>query len=391
MVFGMIMLVLAAAIALYHYIQGFFSAMISAVLTLLAALIALSYHELVAEKVLGEQLPNQAHAVALVGLFALAYVLFRLATDKLIPGNVFIGVLPDKIGAGVCGAFAGIFATGILAMAAQMLPFGPNIAGYSRFSIDDREVANLRVKDYRQLQNLFAYGEMKDRLVADGGSKLFPIPMDSITLGLANLVSNGGSLAGSAAIGSAHPAYLDELFGQRLGAGTDTQRIMYGVISIGEPRDASAACKRPENFDKITRKEIPAAAEGLSLVVRTNFGQVKGTLALTPGAVRLVMRKNEVGAVAREYFPVGVFQGGRMLATQSDDPLFVSPGKSVDFVFAVDSNDLLVGDDGAKSLPAGSFIEVKRAARGLVPEKILPGAPTDTNNVGVEEKTPAPA
>ena len=52
MVFGMIMLVLVAAVAFYQYIQGFFSAMISCVLAIMAALIAVASHEPVAESLL---------------------------------------------------------------------------------------------------------------------------------------------------------------------------------------------------------------------------------------------------------------------------------------------------------------------------------------------------
>ena len=196
MVFGLIILVLLGAVAFYHYVQGFFSAMISAFLAVIAALVAVSFYEPVAEGMLMTQLPNQAHAVALVGLFALTYVFLRLAADKLIPGNIQVPLMADKIGAGVFGVIAGIFTTGILALAAQMLPFGPSIAGYSRYPLADRSVSSLHVPGKYQLQDLYAFDELQvDTLDPAKASGLFPLPVDDMVAGLATYVSDGGSVA----------------------------------------------------------------------------------------------------------------------------------------------------------------------------------------------------
>ena len=123
MIFGTIILVLLAGVAFYHYVQGFFSAMISAVLALLAAMVALSYHEVLAEGLLAPHMPNAAHALALTLIFAATYLILRMVIDRLVPGNIRLNVLVEKIGAGVCGLLAAIFSVGILALAAQMLPF----------------------------------------------------------------------------------------------------------------------------------------------------------------------------------------------------------------------------------------------------------------------------
>ena len=45
MIFAIIILLFLGAIAFFHYIQGFFSATISAIITVFAAVSAFSYHE----------------------------------------------------------------------------------------------------------------------------------------------------------------------------------------------------------------------------------------------------------------------------------------------------------------------------------------------------------
>ena len=70
MLFGIIILILVAGIAFYHYLQGFFSSMISATLAVLAALVAVSYHEQVGWSLFGSTIPGYATATALVGLCA---------------------------------------------------------------------------------------------------------------------------------------------------------------------------------------------------------------------------------------------------------------------------------------------------------------------------------
>src|SRR5579884_3691550 len=137
MIFALAMLLVVGVITFFHYIQGFFSATLSAIIAVIAAVFALSYHETVVETLLGGRMANQAHAMALLGLFALIYLLLRVVFDKAVPGNVRLPVLMDKVGAVVMGLIAGIFGAGIVAIAAQELPFRTAIAGYTRYPVDD--------------------------------------------------------------------------------------------------------------------------------------------------------------------------------------------------------------------------------------------------------------
>src|SRR5688572_6796514 len=132
MIFSLLVIIFIGLIAYWHFLQGFFSSAISAILAIIAALIAVGLQEQVAFMLQG-QMNDNINAIAMVVLFALSYGLMRVIFDWLIPGNVRFPVLVDKIGAPIMGIIAGIFATGVLVIAAQTLPFGPSIAGYQRY------------------------------------------------------------------------------------------------------------------------------------------------------------------------------------------------------------------------------------------------------------------
>jgi hypothetical protein len=99
------------------------------------------------------------------------------------------------------------------------------------------------------------------------------------------------------------------------------------------------------------------------LVVRTFFktgaGDEKDDIVrLSPGSVRLV-------AKGVNYLPIGTLEGGSLLfANKADDSIFVPEGAGADFVFLVDTTDVLEGDPKAQpKINDGVFIEVKRLAR----------------------------
>src|SRR5687767_2266297 len=136
MILAIILIIFVGAIAFFHYTQGFFSATISAALAVFSAVLAFSYHETVVESLLGGRFADQAHGMALAVMFATIYIVLRVAFDKMIPGNVRFPVLVDKIGGGVMGLIAGVFAAGILAIVAQYLPMAPAVAGYSKYATE---------------------------------------------------------------------------------------------------------------------------------------------------------------------------------------------------------------------------------------------------------------
>src|SRR5687767_13214829 len=140
MIFSIALILVVGAIAFFHYLQGFFSATISAIVAVIAAVLALAWHEWAVETFLGGRFADHIHGLMLVIFFAVIYLVIRLLFDKMVPGNVRVSAALDKLGGGAMGLVAGLFAAGILAVAAQQLPFTPSIATYSRYETRDREV-----------------------------------------------------------------------------------------------------------------------------------------------------------------------------------------------------------------------------------------------------------
>ena len=155
--------------------------------------------------------------LVLVGMFALIYLILRIILDKLVPGNVRFPAIADKVGGAAMGLIAGVLAIGILTMAAQSLPFGPSVAGYARFEVEDRDV---KIPTGRgPMADSSTYEELRsnDPIKSDDRGAGLMLPVDDMVANFIGKLSDGGSLAGERAFASVHPAYNDQLFFQRLG------------------------------------------------------------------------------------------------------------------------------------------------------------------------------
>jgi len=175
--------ILILGIALYQVVQGVFSSLIMAILSLLCAMIAFNFYEPFAEALLYSRQPATADAIALVALFVLPLLAVRILADRFIPGNVVFGMWADRILGGLLGIFSGMVLVGVLAVAAQMLPFGKSVLGYVPFE-----------------DNLT---ERKQRL--------WPFLPDEFVLGAVKMCS-AGALSSEREYGRAHDDLLKELF-----------------------------------------------------------------------------------------------------------------------------------------------------------------------------------
>src|SRR5688572_18657811 len=110
MVLGIIVILMLVAIGYFHYVQGFFSGIISAVIAVVAAVVAVGYYETLVEGPFNGMSPDWMPALSLLGLFALTYVILRSIFDKAVPGQLQIPAVLDKVGGAVMGLVAGAFA-----------------------------------------------------------------------------------------------------------------------------------------------------------------------------------------------------------------------------------------------------------------------------------------
>ena len=384
MIFPILVLILVGVIAYFHYVEGLFSAMISAFCAVLAAVIAFSYHETIIFTLLKGKVANYAHAMVLVALFALTYLILRVIFDKAIPGNVRFPLYIDRVGGAVMGIIAGVFATGILAIAAAALPFNQG-SPYPRYALaEDRDVTvptGGRDEDAKVKAALDEAEPGRFNANAETGSGMI-LPVDDIVVNLVSRLSTG-ALAGKQSLAAVHPSYLDETFASRLGIQTGASRVaintdetkqfnVSGVYTIDQIAQAESEFpgvrgKAPKGLEQPLRK--PAPSEAL-LVVRGQFTRgahdKDNNVRFSPASVRLV-------AGGKNHYPVGTIDPAGVLRVNLPDDFLIAPGDAnIDFVFQVPREDLGLQaaptrargakDEGesAQKLADGTFIEAKR-------------------------------
>lgn len=133
MIVQTVVAILVAALIVYQIIQGLYSALVMAILSVLSAVAAFSFYEPLGRAFLYETMPAYADGVALTSLFLLILFVLRELADRFVPANVVLGVWANRIGGGVLGLISSLIVVGVLCVGAQMLPFGPAIMGYRPF------------------------------------------------------------------------------------------------------------------------------------------------------------------------------------------------------------------------------------------------------------------
>jgi len=399
MIFSFIMIVVIAGVGFFHYIQGFFSATISAIITILASAMALSYFENLTALMLRGKMADQAFAITICCIFAGTYIVLRLIIDKLVPGNIRLPVIADKVGAGVMGVIAGLFVAGTLAVAAQSLPFAPSIGGYSRYETFDREDFSISIPGLPRRQEVSIYEEMKADTFADAKVNSLWVPVDDLVVGLVTRLSQG-SMSGGNDFERVHPDFLHELFANRLGIQVGAKRSMLNRESDQQAKlEGAYQVRRASVVDsdlaeiRTSRKvpaEVVATPSDLLLVLRVTFSNSAAEASdrlvrLSPASVRLVANK-------KNYHPIGTMEGSILYANKVDDFIFVDcrdKDHSADFVFQVPYEEVATSTQDPNRpdvLAGGLFLEIKRFARIDLSEVSVTKTPPATGEAKIIRK-----
>lgn len=407
MILSLLILAIVAGVAFFHYVQGFFSAFLSLVITVIAATLAMGLHEYLVVNFAGGRLADQSSGVVICVLFAVTYIALRTAFDQMVPGNVNFGSLPNKIGAGACGVLAGLFAGGVVAVATQSLPFGPSVGWHARFeSLGDTKVQLNTVPDWSRVGReditdlLVKYDELKHpRIVATSENPALDlwVAADNFLLGFISMVSDGG-LAGDVKWSEVHPDLTTQYFGQRIGLQPGAKRTAFplngksaldiaGVYLApkgGFPQiDGELKEYRASGFEQPQKQLMPGENQTL-VVVRA---VIDGSAADADGKIRLSLGSMRLVAGGRNFFPVAyltdkVGEDGLIAVHHKADDFLVldGGGKGLDLVFSVDT-ELLLGKDvsaDAAELKVAPrvFAEFKRFSRFDLGAKELKAADT---------------
>ena len=419
MILNLLIIIVIGLVAYWHYIQGFFSAGLSAVIALISAVVALAFHEQVVQMFNQGKFNSQAHALVLVCLFSGVYLVLRVLFDKLVPGNVQFPVALDKAGAAACGVVAGLCGGGVIAIAGQALPFGTSSLAHHRWDIVE-DTATARVSGRSQMQDgKFEALRDPDKFINNEDANNLWSRADLFVEGLiAKVSSDEGSLSTGRPWRSVHPDLLQELFGQRLGrqlgsratalAGEDKTQVNAAFVADVFPQKdpetfqvgtddigVRGAARREAALKKVKDPRRPASESNTLLVLRVTVHRddeddKTNAVAFGPANVRLVAPDSSEEGKAKNYYPIGTLHAGSELyVAYPDDWLFVDRDKAVDLVFEVNKKDVFQvsggGGDDAKPAAAARgpelkfrdevFFEFKRGARiNLSDIKVQPAA-----------------
>ncbi len=395
MILSTIVVLLVLVIAFWHYLQGFFSSIISAVLATISILIAFNYFEPLVTMLKPGKFADSAHPMALMVLFGVVYIVLRLIFDSAVPGNVRVPALVDKIGGGVLGVIVGLMVAGLIAVGAQGMPLGVTVAGYARMRVVAETPAVVKINQSRSADRVL-YDEMVSQTMDQEPPQSLVIPADDFVVGLVSWISRGAA-SGDRPWSAIHPDYLTELFGNRigieLGAKRSAQPIsgdvasltgVYTVASIPQMHGELPEL-RPDKLPPTLRPEDGQAI----LICRIQFGldatDTDRFTRVSCGTTRLVAPVPNRPGQFKDYFPIGtVANGNTLLVNKPDDFLIVPADKAVDFLFLVDRAVLPDLRNLPAEVPANSsiFVESKRYARfSLASKPIERLAASDTVEV----------
>lgn len=146
MFFGLLSFVLVAGIAFFQALQGVYSAIIMAVLTMVSAALAVNFYHPLATACLA-QLPSgwgqYIDAISLATLFFVTLVLLRTVADRVLRGNIVIQPIPDRILAGVISFPTAMVIVGMASISMQMLPFDQTLMMFTRYNMETGARASL--------------------------------------------------------------------------------------------------------------------------------------------------------------------------------------------------------------------------------------------------------
>jgi len=163
MLLSLLVTLLILGIAFYQVVQGLYSALIMAFLSVVSLAVAFNFYEPLAGLIQKYQpLAICAEPTALVALFVASLTVLRVLSDRYLGRNVVVGMWTNRIGGGILGVIVGMVLVGVLTVAIQMLPYGPSVLTYKPYDDDLK-----------------------------GGQTLAPFYPDDFALGLARVLSRG--------------------------------------------------------------------------------------------------------------------------------------------------------------------------------------------------------
>ncbi len=330
-------------ILIYYQVftQGLFSSLIMAVWSLVAAVVALNYHELLAAMI-NDQLPLGnfgPRGISLMLIFLVTLFALRGMSDRFVRGNMNFPLMVDRMGSAAFALVSSLTITGMLALTLQSLPVSATFLGFDRCE---------KLTNPEEDKSLFPCG-------------------DSLVLTFMNRVSSY-CFAGSEIFANHHPDMLREMYMGRL-VPEDHQ---------GSRKEAASNAMSIERAWVVTNdfRELDRKPSDTLLGVKLKFASgsdktgdygaqdVDNAIRFAMGHIRMVGYSDsnqDRNATGCSVYPVG------LLAENSTSYTPISLEKGKYFTGGQAQITLLFKwPDSIKKVPP-RYIEFKRSARAEMP------------------------
>ena len=346
---------LLIGIAFFQALQGLFSALVMALLTTLSVALALNYFEPLGD-LLAANLGIYSYPAALLALFVIPLYILREIFDRVIRGNVVLGLWPDRIGGGLLGTYSAFLMVGMLSLVMQFLPWNETMMGWRGY---DSFMAT-----------------------ADGAT---PRWAGNFFVGVGQHLSDG-AFGGDRSLLAAHADLAQDAFAaqNRLsGAAPDSPPAgvtVEGAFSLADPEKPDQKFEgsdedRMRISETAPRNPLMEGDEATRVyVIRTNIGTEVARLEKDSWWRLAGTQFRVVGTDGRSYYPVGYlsYSGGWKLNTALEEsgtkveltklyvgrPGDMGPSLRVDWVYRLPAKvkpDYLVFR-GAMKLPMDTLV-----------------------------------
>jgi len=279
----------------YQYLKGsIFKAVTTIMAMILASAVAFGFFEMLAGYLISKRPDSKivpwAQSLCFVVLFVVVFAILQTAVMQLAKLKVDFGVLPERIGRAILGAFMGLLVSGLLLTALAMAPL-PNKYPYQRFDARNPKDSN----------------------------PVFP-NVDGLVSGWFSMLSKGSfsAIRNPQSFGAIHADFLDQLY---LNRHNDSDEISLVVKpnSVTVPSKEGAWNAQAGEIKDSEGKAVTLEAGDGIVVVRMEMFKNAASKAgkFTLGQVRLIcMEKDSSGQAGINVYPIGYFSGVNEITTK---------------------------------------------------------------------------
>ncbi|MDD5063343.1 MAG: CvpA family protein [Phycisphaerae bacterium] len=278
---SLLVLLIILGCVVYLYLKGtLVKSFAMVIVSICASIVAFGYFELSGNFLIGRKiLVSWAYPLSFILLFVLVFAILQTIASQLTLKPVDLGFLPERIGRVICGILLGLMVSGVLLATVAMAPLSPKYP-YQRFDVTNPD--------------------------AETPKKVLP-NADGFATGWFNIISSG-SFSGKRSFATMHPAFIDQLFLNRLEI---NNRVPVIAVPDAIEIPKIAVWPAPEDLKDSEGNPIqPKSGHTLTII---RVGMVAyAIIPFTPSQLRVICKekeasddKDQLAGKGENIYPVG--------------------------------------------------------------------------------------